>query len=236
MTYELLPWDSEFFGFPIGRISERDGPNSIAQSLARADGNGIDCLYYLVPADDVPALHDALRHGFEPYDIRVEFERLLGGPAPPDADAPVREAELADEPVVAELAAQTIAPTRFTFDDHFPPERIPLLYAEWVRRGLRSGPARRVLIAEPAAGFVVCGLGNEDAIGSIELIGVARRFAGRGIGRVLMHKAHALMREAGCDRTRVVTQGRNVAAQRLYQCLGYRTVTVAWWLHRWRHS
>ena len=90
--------------------------------------------------------------------------------------------------------------------------------------------------AEPAAGFLVCGMASETATGSIELIGVAGHSACRGIGRALMHRAHTIMREAGCDRTQVVTQGRNIAAQRLYQGLGYRTLTVGWWLHRWRQG
>jgi hypothetical protein len=59
-----LPWDSEFFGFPIGRVSQPDGPDSLAESVARADAEGIRCLYYLVDADDVAALHAAIRHGF----------------------------------------------------------------------------------------------------------------------------------------------------------------------------
>jgi dTDP-4-amino-4,6-dideoxy-D-galactose acyltransferase len=236
LSYELLPWDSEFFGFPIGRIGNLDRPNSLPHSLGRADAEGIQCLYYLVPADRVSELHEALRHGFKPYDIRVELERSLDELTAPEPPAGVREAELADEPVVAALAAQTITATRFSLDDHFPRDRVPLLYAQWVRRGLRSGQARRVLIAEPAAGFLVCGLDERNTTGSIELIGVAPDFTRRGISRGLMHKAHAIMGEAGCDRARVVTQGCNVAAQRLYQSCGYRTLTVAWWLHRWRQG
>jgi dTDP-4-amino-4,6-dideoxy-D-galactose acyltransferase len=166
----------------------------------------------------------------------VEFERPLDEAPQPDSAGAVRVADLADEPAVAELAAQTITGTRFTLDRHFPQERIPLLYAEWVRRGLRSGAARRVLIAEPAAGFVVCGLDSDDATGSIELIGVAAHSARRGIGLALVRAAHTMMCEAGCNRARVVTQGRNIPAQRLYQSLGYRTATVGWWLHRWRHD
>lgn len=233
MIYEVLPWDSAFFGFPIGRISGADTSDALAHTLARADAEGIRCLYYLVAADHLPVLHTALHHGFIPYDIRVEFERRLAAPAPPETGVVVREADVADEPVLSQLAAEAMTATRFALDDHFPRDRVPLLYAEWVRRGLSSGAARRVLLAEPAAGFLVCGLDTEVLRGSIELVGVARPFARQGIGRVLMAKAHAIMLESGCERANVVTQGRNVAAQRLYQNLGYKTVTVAWWLHRW---
>lgn len=233
MTYEMLPWDTEFFGFPIGQISGEVGSDALAQTVARADADGVRCLYHLVTADHLPALHDALRHGFKPYDIRVELERRLAAPAPPGTGVVVREADLADEPVLSQLAAGTITATRFALDQHFPRDRVPLLYAEWVRRGLSSGSARRVLLAEPAAGFLVCGLDTEVLLGSIELVGVAGDLARRGIGRLLVETAHSVMLESGCERAQVVTQGRNVGAQRLYQSLGYKTLTVAWWLHRW---
>jgi hypothetical protein len=183
----------------------------------------------VIAADELPALHKALRHGFEPYDIRVEFERRLLAAAPPETGVVVREAGPADEPVLSQLATETITATRFVLDQHFPRDRVPLLYSEWVRRGLSSGSARRVLLAEPAAGFLVCGLDTEVLLGSIELVGVASCFA----RSLLMERAHVVMLESGCRRARVVTQGRNVGAQRLYQSLGYKTLNVAWWLHRW---
>ncbi len=236
MSYEKLPWDSEFFGFPIGRVADRVESDALAEAVARADADGIRCLYYLVAAGDLGTLHGALSHGFKPYDVRVEFERRLDSPDLPDAAVAVREAEPRDEPVVATLAARTSFATRFTRDGHFPRGRIPLLYAEWVRRGLMSGSARRVLLAEPAAGFVVCGLPTGESTGSIELIGVDSDSAGRGIGRALVAQAHSIMVAAGCERATVVTQGDNIPAQRLYQSLGYRTLTVAWWLHRWTRA
>lgn len=233
MTYETLGWDSEFFGFLVARISAAAGADPLARTVAQADADGIRCLYYLIPVDDLTALHEALANGFAPYDIRIEFERRLEAQGPRDGSVSIRAAELSDERALADLAAQTITATRFTLDPNFPQDRIPRLYAEWVRRGIRGQSARRVFMAEPSAGFVVCGLGGADAVGSIELIGVAENFARRGIGRMLMTQAHAAMLEAGCDRARVVTQGANIPAQRLYQGLGYTTRTVGWWLHRW---
>ena len=233
MSYEKLPWDSEFFGLPIGRVADGVAADALTDAVARADADGVRCLYHLVASDDYRRLHAALDQGFRPYDFRIEFERALDLGAPPTTSIAIREAHLADETVVADLATRTITATRFTRDAHFPARAIPLLYAEWVRRGLTSGPARRVLLAEPAAGFVVCGLGSPEATGSIELIGVEARSARRGIGHALVGQAHSVMIQAGCERTTVVTQGDNVAAQRLYQSLGYRTLSAAWWLHRW---
>jgi dTDP-4-amino-4,6-dideoxy-D-galactose acyltransferase len=37
----------------------------------------------------------------------------------------------------------------------------------------------------------------------------------------------------GCDRVQVVTQGRNLAAQRLYQRAGFLTADLKLWYHKW---
>jgi dTDP-4-amino-4,6-dideoxy-D-galactose acyltransferase len=234
LSYELLRWDSQFFGFPIGRVIAGVDAEAIAGTVARADADGIQCLYHLVSADDVEALHAALAHGFSPYDVRIQFDRALAPPAPREVPVKIRKAVPADEAVLLRLASETITATRFTVDHHFPRDRISHLYAAWVKRGLESGDARRVLLAHPAAGFVVCGIDSQNCAGEIELVAVAPGLEGHTIGQALLDEAHRIMMEAGCNETRVVTQGRNVAAQRLYQRLGYRTRTVAWWLHRWR--
>jgi hypothetical protein len=39
--------------------------------------------------------------------------------------------------------------------------------------------------------------------------------------------------EQGVPRATVVTQGRNVVAQRLYQSMGFKTSTLHCWHHLW---
>ena len=50
----LLPWDSQFFGVPIGRLLPAHLTPDVA---AEADGfcvrEGIACLYFLAASDDV---------------------------------------------------------------------------------------------------------------------------------------------------------------------------------------
>lgn len=235
MNYEKLAWDSDFFGLALGRTGPAaNTARGLTEAVALADGDGIRCLYHLVDAQSLDRLHAALAIGFVPYDIRIEFERALVWGVSPDSTVPIRPATAGDEELLANLAAQTITGTRFARDPHFPAWLIPEFYRAWVKRGLASGEQRVVLLAEPDLGFVVCGVDAADAIGSIELIGVANGHTQRNIGRALMNEAHIVMLEAGCDQARVVTQGHNLAAQRLYQALGYRTRSVAWWLHRWR--
>jgi dTDP-4-amino-4,6-dideoxy-D-galactose acyltransferase len=54
-----------------------------------------------------------------------------------------------------------------------------------------------------------------------------------GVGRALVVNAIRWFSGQGVDSVSVVTQGRNVRAQRLYQRCGFTTRSVELWFHRW---
>ena len=56
---------------------------------------------------------------------------------------------------------------------------------------------------------------------------------GIGLGTHLVNAALQFMLEKGRSRATVVTQGRNVASQRLYQRCGFITHAVELYYHRW---
>jgi dTDP-4-amino-4,6-dideoxy-D-galactose acyltransferase len=238
MSYRPLPWDSEFFGFPIGRLDAEAARSeaSLRAATSEADGDAIRCLYLLLDSQDVSGLQRAIACGFMPVDIRVELELALEPPDPALSAAPgIRPAVEADISALEQLARQTMRETRFLVDPGFPANRASELYSAWARRGVLGAPLHRALITEETdAGFIICGVDATTRAGAIELIGVATGQARRGIGRALVRTAGALFVTEGCTRASVVTQGRNVMALRLYEACGYRTSDVGWWLHRWR--
>src|SRR6266511_424110 len=75
---ELLEWDSEHFGFPIGRVAG----DALAPGRARAIDEwcldqGIRCLYLCLDAGDVDSAQVALDHDFHVVDLRVIARRSL---------------------------------------------------------------------------------------------------------------------------------------------------------------
>ena len=72
--------------------------------------------------------------------------------------------------------------------------------------------------------------GTESQIG---LIAIAAGHQGRGLGRLLVEHSLEWARHAGAQVMTVVTQGRNVPAQRLYQRCGFVTASFELWYHRW---
>lgn len=230
MKYEPLEWDSDFFGFPVARLVS-GGAESLEEALQLADANGVRCLYFLCPSEDLPLLHRALDAGFRPYDIRLELSADLGRASASPQD--VREATADDTPTLETLAAERLLGSRFWSDPRFPRDRVRDLYVAWMRRGLSTAPLRKTIVAGEVEGFVTCRFEQEGEVGVIELIAVSPAQEGKGVGDALVQGAGQAFLEAGLKKSEVVTQGSNIAAQRLYQRSGYRTARVGLWLHRW---
>jgi dTDP-4-amino-4,6-dideoxy-D-galactose acyltransferase len=228
---EKLAWDSAFFGLSIGMVRDGTGPREIESVVDEAETREIRCVYLLAAADDYALLDSAHEHGFLVRDIRVELERSVAGH--PAQTAGLRRGTPDDLPKLSEIALACFRGTRFFADKRFPPERSSALYVTWLGRGLSAAPGWVALVAEDLAGFVVCHLDPPSATGAISLIGVASDAAGQGLGTSLVAGAGTVFQEALLTKATVITQGHNVAAQRLYQASGYRTCETQFWLHRW---
>jgi dTDP-4-amino-4,6-dideoxygalactose transaminase len=131
-----------------------------------------------------------------------------------------------DVPFLQTIAQDIYRDTRFYYDDHFPKDRCRLLYETWITRSC-EGYADIVLVAElerMPAGYVTCHLERETFSGSIGLVGASQWAQGRGVGRTLVRDAVDWFATQRIQKVTVVTQGRNYAAQRLYQRCGILSV------------
>lgn len=228
----LLPWDTEFWGVRIGRVE--DGQLSAADGKAAdewARENGVSCLYYLAAGNDAASAHVAEDGGFRVMDVRIELDRSTEGD---DASpAGIREARADDMPALREIARESHSDTRFYADPRFARERCDDLYETWIQRSF-EGFADIVLVGEAdgrAAGYVACHA--REGSGNIGLIAVAESARGAGLGRALVLGAVGWSHGEGLGRITVVTQARNVAAQRTFQRCGFRTASIGTWFHKW---
>lgn len=225
---DLLEWDSRHFGLKVARLREPSGRAHIEDGIAAAELAGVRCLVALIDLDQTAAFAAAEEAGFRCYDVRLELDRQLDGSAPVE---PIAASE-GDLPRLEEIARASFTDSRFYADPNFDDELAADMYALWVRRGIADA-GRLLLTTEDREGFVVCHLDAEGGTGAIELIGVADGASGRGLGTRLLAEADSAFATAGLSRARVITQARNIAAQRLYQRWGYRTAKASAWLHRW---
>ena len=228
-----LDWDSKFFNRRIGRLERsRLDPEVLGQALEWAQQNRIDCLYFLADANDSQTARLAQDNEFLSVDVRLTFGRAV----PVEAGSVVSRVRLAREsdiPALRAIAAKSHSDTRFYFDRHFDRERCDQLYETWIENSLH-GFAQAVLVVETESapvGYVTLHQRGDEA--QIGLIAVAAGHQGAGLGKLLVEKGLEWARQQGCRKMKVVTQGRNVPAQRLYQRCGFLTDSFELWYHRW---
>jgi dTDP-4-amino-4,6-dideoxy-D-galactose acyltransferase len=230
-----LEWDSQFFQRRIARLNRHrlDHP-TMAECAHWCRQHRIDCLYFLADSNDLETPRLAEANDFHLTDIRMTLERVV---IPEDFAANsfdgFRHAREDDLRALRTIARASHHDTRFYFDGHFEQEKCDLLYATWIENSFR-GFAQAVLVAEadgePAA-YLTCHL--NDQASQIGLVGVGEGHRGKGLATKLVRAFLSWSREQGAPRAFVVTQGRNLPAQRLYQRNGFITSSMDLWYHRW---
>lgn len=230
-----LEWDSQFFQRRIARLNRhRLDHATMAECAHWCRHHRIDCLYFLADSNDLETPRLAEANDFHLTDIRMTLGRVV---VPEDFAANsfdgFRHAREDDLRALRTIARTSHRDTRFYFDGHFEQEKCDLLYATWIENSFR-GFAQAVLVAEadgePAA-YLTCHL--NDQASQIGLVGVGEGHRGKGLATKLVRAFLSWSREQGARRALVVTQGRNLPAQRLYQRNGFITSSMDLWYHRW---
>lgn len=231
----LLDWDSAFFARRIARLEgSRLTPELVEDALTWSKTHGVDCLYFLAGADDPETVRIAEDHGFRQVDVRVTLRARLENAPARSPQAVTRAFAAADLPALRALARVSHRDSRFYADPNFPRSRCDDLYETWIDKSCH-GYADAVLVAEDAGaavGYVSCHLTEGDT-GQIGLFAVDAAHRGRGLGGALVTAALSWFAARSAGTVTVVTQGRNVAAQRLYQRGGFATDAVQLWYHKW---
>jgi GNAT superfamily N-acetyltransferase len=236
--WKPLTWDTAFFGINTARIlPQRLDEAMLNQVLMETRAWGARVLHYLSCSDDELSVQLAEAAGFHLVDMRVTLEwttaHIQSAHAP--ADIVIREYHADDLAGLIAIARNSYHQTRYYYDHHYPRERCDELYAEWIVRSC-EGDADNVLVAErngEAIGYTTCHLLESEQEGQIGLVGIRSDVRGGGIGRLLIEHTQHWFLAQGVRVVSVVTQGRNIAAQRLYQRCGFVTRQVQLWYHKW---
>jgi dTDP-4-amino-4,6-dideoxy-D-galactose acyltransferase len=232
-----VEWDESLFGLRTARIVPTAlSRGQAAAILAEVRAWGAGVVHLLLESDDDASVRVAEEHRFHLVDVRVTL-RWRAAEAPPagPAGVSVRPAAEADRGALEVTARQSYDKSRYYQDPRYPRDRCGDLYARWLSWSLAGG-ADRVLVAEKegaAAGYVTCHGKPGEGDGSIGLLGVAPAFRGAGVASALVGAAQAWFRGVPLPGATVVTQARNVEAQKVYERAGFRVHRVQLWYHLW---
>ncbi len=233
-NWELLEFDSDFFGIRIARADAvalvRHGGAELSAWCTR---ERVACVYLLADATDQAAIVAAETGGFRLVDLRVTLASPVGTTTTLRQGSEIRPAEAGDVTALKRIARDGHHDTRFYVDGRFDRQRCDELYELWIDKSCH-GWADQVFVAECdglPVGYLTCHL--RDGHGQIGLVGVDAGSRGRGYGLRMLETARCWFGAQGAGRMSVVTQGRNAGGLRLYQRAGMTVSGFEFWFHKW---
>lgn len=232
----FLEWDSAFFGKRIAR-AQRDTltPDDVEQINSWAAQNRIDCIYFLATINDDQTILCAEKDGYHLVDLRVTLAiDLTRYRTTPAQNPSVRLSRVSDISDLRKIAGVNHTISRFFTDRHFDREKCRQLYEVWIEKSVK-GRADRVFVWDDqnkAVAYVTAVI-DPDQRGSIELVGVAPEWQGRGVGKILISTALGYFAEQRIFSVTTVTQGRNIPAMNFYQKCGFSIQSIELWYHKW---
>ncbi len=236
--FQLIGWDSEFFGFAVARIlPDKLSSDELVQTIASLKENKVRLAYWASDPNDEASQRAARSSNGFLADRKVTFILDVGRVAEPVEGKEWIAEEYGDPLPCNELEALALRAgtySRFKVDPKIPDGKFADLYRMWIRNSVNGTIADAVLVirdSDSIAGMVT--LGEKQGRADIGLLAVAVGMQGRNVGASLIRAAQKWARGKGYRFAQVVTQKENVAACRLYEKCGYTIDKIENYYHFW---
>lgn len=236
MRLAACPFDSEYYGLAIGRLTRDpgDGPAELAAAIAAAR-RARYAVVFLRLTDDDPLRRGIEAAGHAPVDTLVTSTRSSWHEIVRSDDVEIehhdRLADPADVAAVAAITGEAIRTSHLHADPRLPAERTRALYAAWATNDV-TGRAQQTIVARDGRaliGYLTVVATPDTAM--IDLVAVAAAWRGRGAGASLI----AGFVEWLGDRNVLATVGTQAGnpALRLYARCGFVPTATHVTYHLW---
>ena len=119
-------------------------------------------------------------------------------------------------------------------DPHFDPQLADRMYEVWIENDLHTeGHDVWVIDVENQLAAFTSVSSKKDGKAQIGLVGTREAWRGKGLSLELQRFISEELRNEEIWEVEVVTQGRNIPAQNLYQRAGYYVKSIDMWYHKW---
>ncbi len=235
MDYEILDWDTNYFGFKTAKILPQQLEKKALEKVLK-DMRGKDVRLAYWPAKE-PVEFNTEVLGGRLVDKKVTFIAGLKSIVNDHTTAIVKvekyQANMPEKDLL-DLAVQAGQFSRFATDPKFPRNKFIAMYHEWMRKCINGEMADEILvIPEDDALIGMVTLQNQEGVGDIGLIAVRKAFRGRHYGEMLVRAAQQWFLDHDIYTGQVVTQRENRAACYLYQKCGYHIKHTDYLYHFW---
>ncbi|MEX0966898.1 MAG: GNAT family N-acetyltransferase [Bacteroidia bacterium] len=235
--YQILNWDSSFFGFKVASISNKKlEAEHIKAVLQKLKDQEVKLVYWAKDPDT--ELPDEILKAYNGFlaDRRVTFVKRLDKNLTENIRSHIGISEYPEsEPDqnLLDLAVSSGRYSRFKTDPNIPGKKFRELYHLWMRNSTLRKFAKTVLVYqenEDIMGMVT--LKEKNGRGAIGLIAVAAAMRGEGIGLHLLHEADKWFLKNGLEQVEVATQEENKATI-FYRKLGFELDRSSHIYHFW---
>lgn len=217
--FEYLPWDSDFFGFKVGKLLEEEKESSEFEAdLKVIFEEDIELIYYYsekaLPVSFFSDFYDCLL-----VDVKIPVKKTLASKRI-DPRISVFTDSTANKELI-ELAQLAGTHTRFNLDPKISKEKFEKLFKIWIEKSVSGEMASKVLVykeSEKIIGFAT--LSIDGNIGYAPLLAVNRKFEGLGVSFAIMDAVEAHMFDHGCEFLVSSTQEVNRKALKIYERWG----------------
>ena len=234
----ILDWDTNFWGYPVSLVTSRKLTESIIYRIKLfIKKNKIRLVQYLCNCHDRKSVYLAEQNHFQFKDIRLTFEKKLENNKNKmiNQNYSFRKAKNEDINMIYKISDTIYKDSRYYFDQNFDRKKIQDFYNQWLYKAVNNLFDDVCLIycrnKKPISYCTLRYINNKDVV--IGLFGVSKNFKGKGIGNKLINNVFDYLKIRGYKKISVVTQGRNLYAQRFYQKSGFVTKNTELWYHKW---
>ena|SRR5690554_434796 len=234
--YEILTWDSDFFGFPVANILADTLSYSEFDELCKDFAKqGITLAYW--KTNHEIQLTDSITYSIGLVDKPCIFQKQLN---PLSTELSFKEgiflySDIHVSKKLYEIAIQCGAFSRFQNDSCIPKEKFEALYRIWIEKSVGKQNADEIICYSynnEIAGIVTISIINE--IGIIVLFGVDIFSRGKGIGTILLEAVKTYCMQHNCNSIQVVTQQDNKPACKVYEKSGFEMIDRKYCYHIWK--
>ena len=234
----IMEWDTDYWGFPVAFLSSRHlSENILYRVNVFIKNDNIRLVEYLCNCHDKKSVLLAEKNGYNFKDIRLTYEKILKGTIDIELNGMIEFGVAEEQHISAlrDISRDIYLDSRYYYDNNFDKEKVCEFYMDWVEKAVKkefddecfSFFINKIPIAYCSVKY------ERSTEAHIGLVGVSNDHVGNGLGVKLLEMVFNALLVKGIKRVLVVTQGRNYPAQRLYQKVGFLTVSTELWYHKW---
>lgn len=233
-----LKWDSDFFGFPVGRIDLKESSPEILRNIGEKIRNSDFRLIYLFTPHNKDSLRNQmLKTGAFLADEKLTYRMKITKPHPEISPfvKSIKGEKMDHE--LEYLALESGKYSRFHMDPLIEKSKFEELYRLWMINSLNGTFADEVFVFTHAGiniGMITASVRNEEMW--IGIVAVNEEFRGQGVGVSLIRAVINFCYEKGLHYLNVQTQRANKGSCTFYEKTGFSLSYTEDIYHYWNKN